>query len=46
MDRKVLRLKLKGYSEQQILKTDFSPIGQILLKISFLKGKNNSFWEN
>ena len=25
---------------------NFSSIGQILLNISFLKGKNNSFWEN
>ena len=25
---------------------NFSSIGQILLKISFLKAKNNSFWEN
>ena len=25
---------------------NFSSIGQILLKISFLKGENNSFWEN
>ena len=25
---------------------NFSSIGQILLKISFLNGKNNSFWEN
>ena len=25
---------------------NFSSIGQILLKISFLNGKNNSLWEN
>ena len=35
---------------QNLLRTtnpeNFSSIGQILLKISFLKGKNNSFWEN
>ena len=35
---------------QNLLRTtnpeNFSSIGQILLKISFLNGKNNSFWEN
>jgi len=35
---------------QNLLRTtnpeNFSSIGQILHKISFPKGKNNSFWEN
>ena len=45
IDGKVLFSSYRTYSEQQILE-NFSSIGQILLKICFLKGKNNSLWEN
>ena len=47
--------KYKGWKSsmfilQNLLRTtnpeNFSSIGQILLKISFLNGQNNSFWEN
>ena len=42
--------KFYAYTTKNLLRTtnpeNVSLIGQILLKISFFKGQNNSFWEN
>ena len=45
MDGKVLCMVILQNLVRTTNPENFSSIGQILLKISFLNGKNNSFWE-